>query len=94
MVNETMRILYVRFHGHVGSGGGSKYVENGSNRLKLFIHNLIADSRKVFRFKNDIFVRAYVKDTANSMQTFPSQKLRSQMNPRYLNFFLKQNIKL
>ena len=80
MVNEMMRIFYVRFHGHVGSGGGSKYVKNGSHRLKLFVHNLIADSRKVFRFKNDIFVRAYVEDTANSMQTFPSQKLRSQMN--------------
>jgi len=73
-----MRIFQVRFHGHVGSGGGSKYVENGSHRLKLLIHNLIADTRKVFRFNNEVFVRAYVKDTANSMQTFPSQKLKFQ----------------
>lgn len=74
MINEMTGLFQPRFHGHVGGVGGSKYVKNGSNRLKLFVHNLIADSWKVFCFENDIFVRAYVKDTADSMQTFPPQK--------------------
>jgi len=73
-----MRIFQVRFHGYIGSGGGSKYVKNSSHRLKPFVHNLIADTRKIFRFKNYIFVRAYMKDAPNSMQAFPSQKLKFQ----------------
>ncbi|MCW4020213.1 MAG: hypothetical protein NWF14_03165, partial [Candidatus Bathyarchaeota archaeon] len=60
VVNEMMRLSYIRFHCHIWGGCGSKYIENCSHRLKMFVHHFIADSREVFRLNNHVFARAYV----------------------------------
>ncbi len=79
-IHKLTSIFRVGLHGQVRRGGGSKYVKNGSNGLKLFVDNFVSYSGKFFSFDNNVFVRAYVEDTADSMQTFPSQKLWFQLN--------------
>jgi len=66
------RLINFGFYRHIGSGGGAKYVKNRSYRLKELVNHPIADPWKVFGFENYVPIRTNVKDTANSLQSFPS----------------------
>lgn len=87
MVNETIHTFYIGFHSHIWRGCGSEYIKNHSNGLEVFIHNQVADSGKIFRLNNEVPIRADMKYTADSLQTFviPLQKLRFSNGARYLN---------
>ena len=60
------------FHHYIGERDRSEYVKNCSYRLEGFVNNSVANFWKIFSFENDVFVRTYVKGTANSLQTSPS----------------------
>jgi len=60
VADDMMRFFHVRFYCHIWRGCGSEHVENCSDRLKVFVHHLVADMREVFSLKNQFFARAYV----------------------------------
>jgi len=59
---------------------------------KVFVYDFIAEFWKVFRLENDVFVGAYVKNLAYSLQiSFSSQKAKSLTEALYLNFSADRN---
>jgi hypothetical protein len=67
-LNIATRLINAGSHRNVRISHRTKNVENHTNRFKVFIYGLIADSRDIIGLENHVAVRTDVDYTADSLQ--------------------------